>query len=152
MENVKLLLGHGVDVEKADNEGNTFLVMLLSWPILLTSVTELLLQRTTWRYTQKPKSANCFTGSRSRYDKSFAFAGFSPLHVAAERGTLEIVQLIFHRVQNLELPNVYGTAPLSLASKSNSPDVGKRSFGRFSLTGILHMKKFRFAFPVLFSV
>ena len=56
---------------------------------------------------------------------SLTFTGFSALHHAASYGTLQIVQMLFGRVRNPDLPNAYGTAPLSLACKFSSPDVGK---------------------------
>ena len=90
--------------------------------------------RTTSSYIQKPKSATCFAGSTSRNDKSFALAGFSTLHVATERGTLEIVQLIFDRVRSPDPLTVGKGTPLCFACGWNTPDIGQLKLSKALLS------------------
>ena len=62
----------------------------------------------------------------SHQDKFFALAGWCALHHASRWGSIEIVQLVFDRVQSPDPLTDIEETPLCLASKHNSPDVGKR--------------------------
>ena len=70
-------------------------------------------------------SAACFPFSVNHNDKLFAIAGRSPLHYAAAFGSIEIVQMVFDRVQTREPLTPGKDTPLCIACGSNSPDVGE---------------------------
>ena len=57
--------------------------------------------------------------------KLFALAGWSALHYAARWGSIEIVQLLFGRIQSLDLLTNDKKTPLGLACIFNSPEVGE---------------------------
>ena len=54
-----------------------------------------------------------------------AFAGWSPLHTAAQNGSIEIVKLIFDRDRSPDPLSDTKATPLCLACKFNSTDVGE---------------------------
>ena len=70
-------------------------------------------------------SLACFAFSVNFNDKCLALAGWSPLHFAAQFGSIEIIQLIFDRVQAPDPLTIAGKTPLDIACRNNSPDVGK---------------------------
>ena len=69
-------------------------------------------------------SAACFAFFANGYDTFLALAGWSPLHFAAQSGSIETVQLMFDRVQSPYPLTIAGVTPLGIACANNSPDVG----------------------------
>ena len=130
LENVELLLDSGADVEKTDKDGKISGILSLHCYIFLlavqsccspgvTSMCNLLI------HGEVTVSAHCCARFLNHQDNVFTFAGFSPLHIAAHHGSTEIVQLIFDRAQSPDPLSSGNVTPLCLASKFNSPDVGK---------------------------
>ena len=82
--------------------------------------------------------------SLNRQDSFSTFAGESPLHFAAQYGSIEIVHLIFDRVRGPDPFSVATVAPLCLACKQNSPEVGEQKFENFTFTRRPYRKTFVF--------
>ena len=98
----------------------------------------------------KGKSKFYLARPLNRQDSFFAFAGESPLHFAAQYGSIEIVELIFDRVQNQEPLTIAGIAPLGIACAHNSPDVGKSKLLKALLSQYGRVQNL--SFPALFSL
>ena len=127
LENVKLLLECGADVEKGNNDGNTIRVLLGKHDFWkkekkLPFGTGLAAPQIT---TEENVSASCSASSLNHYDNFFAFTGWSPLHIAAQYGSIEIVQLIFDRVARPDPLSDTKATPLCLACQFNTSDVGE---------------------------
>ena len=69
LDNVNLLLNHGADVEKTDNEGDTFLALFLNGQVLFQCGTELLLSERLKVTTYGDKHAAYFTDSLDGYNR-----------------------------------------------------------------------------------
>ena len=103
--------------------------------MLLRFVRKMLLTRIDINVQRRFKrSATCFPFSANRYRKIFAFAGWSALHFAAQSGSIEIVQLVFDRVQRPDPLTVAAETPLCMACTNNTPDVGKPKLENFTFT------------------
>ena len=72
--------------------------------------------------------------SLNHQQKLSALAGWSALHYAAKWGSIEIVALIFGRVQSPDPLTLSNSTPLEIACEHNSPDVGKQKPENFTFT------------------